>query len=204
MFESINVLLQAFKKELAMFNVFNMLLRVLLATAIVAVFWGIWSVFAPVPKTSEIVVMSRWWDVLFAPIWAFILVSIFAPKKTKKVWNVSFALIFGLFFGVIEGCLCDFVLGGNGNGEEDLIMSLIVGLECGLALNLGIYIARLGLDFAMNDGMAVGLGFAIGTGLVIGLIFGLGIGLIFSLDIWIGVFFIFFVFYKLQAKRRWS
>ena len=139
----------------------RMLWRVPLAVAILMVlFWGIWAIFAPVPKTTEIMMtkdwvvqlpfaISRWWDILFAPIWTFILVFLFTPKKVK--------------------------------GDRDLFFGLVVGLGFGLVIGLGV-----DLVIGLGVGLIIGLGFGLGFGLVFGM--GVGLRFLFSNKLWASVF----------------
>ena len=78
--------------------------------------------------------ISRWWDILFAPIWTFILVFLFTPKKVKGDRDLFFGLVVGLGFGL-----------GVGLG---------FGLGVGLIIGLGF-----GLGFGLVFGMGVGLRF---------------------------------------------
>ena len=123
------------------------------AMALAATFWGIWSLFAPVPTTTSILIskdnywqlpvaISRWWDIPTAGLWALLL---------------------ALFFGVI---------GKAKEQKEDLIVGLVVGLGIGLVVGLGF-----GLGFGLVAGLVVGLGFGLVAGLVVGLGAGLGFGL---------------------------
>jgi len=111
------------------------------AMALAATFWGIWSLFAPVPTTTSILIskdnywqlpvaISRWWDIPTAGLWALLL---------------------ALFFGVI---------GKAKEQKEDLIVGLVVGLGIGLVVGLG---------FGLGAGLVVGLGFGLSVGLGAGL-----------------------------------
>jgi len=55
--------------------------------------------------------ISRWWDILFAPIWTFILVFLFTPKKVKGDRDLFFGLVVGLGFGLVIGLGVDLVIG---------------------------------------------------------------------------------------------
>ena len=111
------------------------------AMALAATFWGIWSLFAPVPTTTSILIskdnywqlpvaISRWWDIPTAGLWALLL---------------------ALFFGVI---------GKAKEQKEDLIVGLGVGLVVGLGFGLVVGLG-FGLGFGLSVGLGAGLGFLI-------------------------------------------
>jgi len=89
----------------------------LFAIVVTAVFWGIWSIFAPVPIHPGIrlsddhfwqlpLALSRWWDVPAAGVWGFLATCIVAGKKWEN------------------------------NGDDLLVASLIIGLASGVTIGL--------------------------------------------------------------------
>lgn len=173
----------------------------LIAAILVAMFWGIWSLFGSVSATDHLQMtakwtlqlpfsVSRWWDVLFAPIWALIFVLILSLKRTKKDKNLDSMLVVGLVLSLAVGMLF-----GLGVGLViGLFAILVFGLASSFDLGIGL---DVGLGVGLAVGLAVGLVFGLAVGLAVGLVLSLVIGLtvdlvillklIFSKKIWINI-----------------
>jgi hypothetical protein len=159
-------------------------------------FWGIWSLFGPVPVVREVqwwapeytillpFGFSRWLDMFFAGIWTAFLTIALARTKENNEDNeglvlVRGGLIFGLIYGMILGLIFGMIFGP--------IFILIVGLITGLIAGI-IYKMVVGLDPGLDFGLIVGLNFALGIWL--GIVLGTGIifgGLIFGTIIVLGI-----------------
>ncbi len=95
----------------------------LVAAFITALFWSIYYLVVGSVPTVETVqltkdvafqlpfTISRWTDVLFAPILAYILVSIFTNKRVVKRTELLFGLSFGLLFGLVYGLIFGLIYG---------------------------------------------------------------------------------------------
>lgn len=183
--------------------------RVPLSTAlIIALFWGIWYlIVGSVPTVTSVqwgkwtiqlpFAISRWTDVLFAPIFAFFPVAYFTSmriatrKESKKssslflrrmvvasAFVLAFGLVvvgltFGLSFGLVAGLFLGGLAAGLLIGGLDVDIGLADGLIGGLRLGLSV----VGLIFAWGFGLIFGWGIGLVVGFVVGLIFGLGFGL---------------------------
>ncbi len=131
-------------------------LRIGLLTALItAVFWAIWSLFAPVPdggtlKITEnlvyFIALSRWYDVPSA----FLVVNVYG-------W-----ILRGLFLTTQDKLSFD-----------DFVAGLVIGLLIGLFIGLGF-----GLGVGLLVSILIGLGFGLGVGLA------LAVKMLFSLDLW--------------------
>lgn len=141
----------------------KMLWRIpLVAAILVAIFWGIWSFFGQVPATDHLQItekwtlqlpfsVSRWWDVLFASIWAFILVLIFSSGRIKKDEDLGAAgLVIGLVFSLVFGLIVALVFG--------LVFGLIVALGVGLGTGLAAGLIVVLLEFIFGKKVWVSLG----------------------------------------------
>ena len=131
----------------------RMLWRIPLVVAILfALFWGIWYLVAgEIPNTTQIrwtektniqlpFAMSRVWDIIFAPLWAMILILLFTNNRIRKDENLVFGLGAGLVFGLAFG----------------LGVGLFAGLGAGLSAGLGVGLFA-GLVFGLGAGLGVGL-----------------------------------------------
>lgn len=157
----------------------------LLAVVVTALFWTIyWLVTGSVPVTTQIlwagapepdaadviqlpVAVSRWWDVMFAPVWAVCLVGLIQWSKVERsrIEGLRTELLIGLGAGLLVGA-------GFGSFH-----GLFIGLTFGLSIGLlaGLLIRSLS---GSNQGISVGAGIILGTGLGIGLVHGLISGLL--------------------------
>jgi len=134
----------------------KLIIRWAIVTAgVTALFWFIWSRVAEVPVTTVIrltksqvlpINLSRWWDVLAAPIWSTIFILLFTSNLAKKIEKAD--VLFGLGFGLAPG----------------LAFGLVFGLGPGLAIGLAIELVS-GLVFGLA-GLGLGLGFRLGFGLI--------------------------------------
>ena len=143
----------------------------LFAALLTALFWGIWYLVAgSVPVVTSVQLsaeetiqlpfaVSRWTDVLCAPLWAFTLILFFTDRR---------------------------VIGGEG---EDLGVGprtlLIVGVAAGLIIGsvIGLFYGSFnGLYFGLLVGLYTGLALALSVGLLAGLI--VVIRFIFSRSTW--------------------
>ena len=178
-------------RQVALIAIYSTLLAVLV--------WGIWSLFAPVPVMTEIVwdkgavwrlpfSVSRWWDVLFAPIWVLFISSLYLfvkPYILAKYPSVSDDdLVAGLALGLVFGLSLSLSLGlvaglGAGLGAS-LVFALVAGLVAGLVFALVTGLGA-GLGAGLVSGMGAGMVFGLSVDLGAGLGFGLGAGLVFAL-----------------------
>lgn len=128
----------------------RMLWRIPLVTAIFfAIFWGAWYVgFGKVPMDNGWILnwkisLSRFWDVLFAPIWALILILLHTGKKNGKIEKLS-----------------------EDHGFWRTILG--TGLFLGLLVGLGFSVAR-GCGYGLLAGLAAFITVAIGSTVIAGL-----------------------------------
>ena len=170
----------------------------LLGAVIVAIFWGVWSIFDDVPLITRILLLdattkdgeriidyatlpfeiSRWWDILGA-LWGGCLLSMFfcyARKELESPSNESKDLEVVLVVVLVLALLV-----GLGSG---LSLAIGMGIICGLLLSLFFGILRL-IFVGLTLGLVAGLGFGIFVGLPIGLL----IGLLFVLSFFTSLFF---------------
>lgn len=168
-------------------------------TIAVAMFWIIfYLVEGYVPVVTEIKMtnnwmislplkISRWWDILFAPVWSTTLVLLFIFKKSSMInteqdvnssINTEHTVTGGLCFGLIAG-LCA-MLGRPGGLIFGLIFVLVIGLLIEMRAGL---VGRLFYFYWILFGLFAGLGF----GLVVGLFYGLLTGLFYALVV--GLFY---------------
>jgi len=168
-----------------------------------ALFWFIWSRVAEVPVTTVIRItpsyilptsISRWWDVLAAPIWSTIFILLFTCSSLEEAFlllGLATGLVLGLLLGPKFGLELGLLSGwgfGFGFGlcfEEDLELAL----ELRSFPDSELFTISLALVFGLA---ASGLGFGLLSGLTLGLIFGLAFMLAFALSFGIGcgLFFI--------------
>src|SRR3990167_3002219 len=134
----------------------------LFSAGLIALFWLIWSMFGEVPSVDKIKWMdnvsqpdtyihlpfsiSRWFDILFGPIYSALIVNFvyWAKNRDKSRY---------------DNLVTDFVIG--------LVVGLGFGLASGLVVGLGFV---LGFGLAVG-GLVVGLGFGLASGLVVGLVY---------------------------------
>jgi hypothetical protein len=134
----------------------KLLWRIPLVVAILfAIFWGIWYLVAgEVPVVTQIsfgtlgaiqlpFAVSCFWDIVFAPIWAIVLILLFTDKRIMDDPNfgpaisVTFFLLVGLIFGLNSG----------------LGVGLVAGLAAGLSVGLGVGLVAIlvaGLKFLFS------------------------------------------------------
>jgi len=120
----------------------KLIIRWAIVTAgVTALFWFIWSRVAEVPVTTVIrltksqvlpISLSRWWDVLAAPIWSTVFILLFTSDLAKKIEKAD--VLFGLGFGLVPGLAFGLVFG--------LGPGLVFGLA-GLGLGLGFGLISL-------------------------------------------------------------
>lgn len=98
----------------------------LVTAALITAFWHIWAIFAPVPAVYSITInmdyscqlpfpISRWWDVLFGPIYSALFIWIWYRlmqlKKNRNelasavILQLMMAVGVGLGFGLIPGTI---------------------------------------------------------------------------------------------------
>ena len=87
----------------------------LIAAILFALFWGIWFLkTGSEPITDHLrwnektvihlpFAVSRFWDILFAPIWAFLFVFLFTNKRFIEEKNSGFGVFFYLAIGLFAG-----------------------------------------------------------------------------------------------------
>lgn len=173
----------------------------IITTGAIALFWGIWYLVAgSVPELAEIkwdkettyqlpFAISRWWDVMFAPIWTAIIVwaAMVLKSKTTKIHNLSGDLTLGLVVGLGGGLLMGLGLGPT---PADLKYSLLMGLGVCLCLGWGVCLGD-GWGAGLISGLSFGLGVCLGIGLKyslsVGLSISLGVGLSISLGVCLGI-----------------
>lgn len=93
----------------------------LVLAAIMAAFWGVWSIFAPVPPTIGLPWFSRWWDVPFVIpctilyVWIFSLLDVQITEGLNNIHNspdetvllccslisTTMSIVCGMIFGLI-------------------------------------------------------------------------------------------------------
>jgi len=161
------------------------------ATALVLLIWfrvaevPVTTVIRLTPNLSYILPtsISRWWDVLAAPIWSTIFILFFTCDSFEEAYlqlglatglalglllgpkfGLTFVLVFGWAFGFAFGLLCF---------EEDLELALQLRSFQDSELTFAI-------SFALVFGLASGLGFGLLAGLTLGLIFGIAFVLVFA------------------------
>ena len=182
--------------------------------ALAATFWGIWSLFAPVPTTTSILIskdnywqlpvaISRWWDIPTAGLWALLLALFFGVigKAKEQKEDLIVGLVVGLGIGLVVGLGIGLVVGlGFGLGA-----GLVVGLGFGLSVELGAGLG-FGLSVELGAGLGFGLGIGLSAGLGFGLSVGLGFGLGFGLSVGLGAGLGFLIVHTIPAFRwlgRW-
>jgi len=163
-------------------------------------FWTGWYLlFGEVPRVDSIkwnenisyqlpFTLSRWWYVLFAPVWVSLLIFIvFRIKEipTDQVFYFSPGAVLGagLVFGLVAGVVAAGLVFGLG-ASLDVILSIILGI--GLIAILDANRLVFGLGVSIGVGLVFGLGVSIGVadpgvGLVATLVAALGVGLVASI-----------------------
>lgn len=145
----------------------KLMVRWAIFTALVTfIFWAIWhSVTGQVPVVRDIEIIenktlelpfgiSRYLDVIIAPIWSIIIIWILTNKKVReKVLGIG--LTFGLIFGVFLRMVAEY--------------SLFALLLC-LVSNL-LFVILFGTPFGLAFGLSFGLTYGLSKGLVFGLIY---------------------------------
>jgi len=191
----------------------KLILRWSLATmALTAAFWGIWSLFAPVPEMLRNswnewgiafpLSTSRWWDVLFAGPW--VAVIIVTSSHLKHLWKViqtseytipfdkdraEMAVVLGLTFTSILGTMFGLfaILPVNPSVNFVLIFSLCL---CLIASFVCMVATGIPYSFPITC-VFYSLGFGLGGGLALGLIHCFAVILItymfFRLLVWFGL-----------------
>ncbi len=181
----------------------------LVAVIFFTLFWGIWYLSAgEVPTLTEIrwssedtiiqlpFSISRFWDIVFAPIWVFSLIYLLTCKGVKNE-NILVNLLFGLIIGLIAGLALILAINlGHFNLVDVLIFGLIIGAGMGIFISIG-----LSLKSSLHVGLVICLSFGLGLSFIFGLVFGLIVGLGLNLI----VSFLIFIFYKenLIIFGRW-
>jgi hypothetical protein len=139
----------------------------LVVGGLIALFWVIYYlIVGSVPTVTSIKMtetwtmslpfgISRWWDIMFGPIWSIIIIYLLTKLKGKDDDLVA-ALVVGLGVSLIVG----------------LVAGLTVGLGAGLGVSL-IFGLAAGLGVSLIVGLGAGLGVSLTVGLGAGLIFGL-------------------------------
>lgn len=158
----------------------------LITAGVIALFWTIWYLInGEVPEVREITLLSvgmidnnqplvftlqsgisRWWDVLFAPVWVVVLIEIFTSKKIQNNGGLFLFLILCLVLSLILGCIVG--------------LSTVVGSELGSGL---IFILFASLAFSLGADLLIGQVLVLGFSLGVGLFFGLGLSMIISLGL---------------------
>jgi hypothetical protein len=143
------------------------------------IFWGVWSMFAPVPVFKPIAIvlnqisyssleLSHWYDVLFIGLYTILLTILYGRMKERTLF------IFALIFGVIAGLLSAFLF----------IPILKLGYAVAFAFFFGtVFEFVIEPAYGPGYGFVTGLGYALAFGFVFGPIVALAFGLVFSLVI---------------------
>mgnify|MGYP001578078108 CR=1 FL=1 len=111
----------------------------LLAAFLAAAFWGIWSLFAPIPDHGTLLVTEN-------PAWTIPL---------HRLWDIPFAFLLVNVYGWVLR-LAYLALNKFGGNDEDFGVGLVFGLGAGLIF---------GLVVGLGVGLGVGLAFGLGVGL---------------------------------------
>jgi hypothetical protein len=143
-----------------------------LASMLMAAFWGIWSLFGPVPKLTDLgpiwviiggreiwtstlplpFAYNRWLDALFAPFiitlnWLALLGAIKLRRRTQSETKNGAAVL--LIVGAIIGFGWSLIMSPLGVLICGLVIALIIrradrtsSFCCGLGLNLGVGLGR--------------------------------------------------------------
>jgi hypothetical protein len=165
-----------------------------------AVFWGIWSLFAPVPAVTEILrdreagtvlelpfAVSRWWDVLFAGLCTTGIIWCVTYPKAKEDgsaivgFGISIAIGLGLSDVLVAGFASGIAIGlgaglftfvriGLRDGPQYMIVAAHAGLGVSLGFSLGF---TTGFLSSLLGGSVFGLAAGIAIGLIAGLVYGL-------------------------------
>jgi len=162
----------------------------LAAAALAAAFWGLWSLWAPVPEAASLdlwpspgetalpFALSRWLDVPAALAWGSLLAWLgTSPPVRRAFWKES-DLYGGLACGLASG-LASGLAGGLFCG---LTVGLVCGLVCGLVSGLSTGLGG-GLDWGLAGCLACGLVCGLACVLTTGLAFSLACGLLPALPI---------------------
>ena len=95
----------------------------LVSAGLTALFWASWYlIYGEVPVVTAVkmtpnwtvnlpLAISRWWDVLQAPIWSTILILIFTNEKIRKDEDLAFELAIGLALGLAFGLVFGLAFG---------------------------------------------------------------------------------------------
>ena len=169
------------------------------ATALVLLIWfrvaevPVTTVIRLTPNLSYILPtsISRWWDVLAAPIWSTIFILFFTCDSFEEAY---------LQWGLVTGLVLGLLLGPKFGLSSGLISGLILGLAPGLASGLRSKLDAepddlepdnvlvLPLGFWLLFGLASGLGFGLPFGLILGLVFELTFVLAYGLSLSLSFF----------------
>lgn len=126
----------------------------LVSAGLVALFWGSWYLtYGSVPMVSAIKLtpnwtlnlpfsISRWWDVLMAPVWSTILILIFTNHRDMKDKGLALGLTSGLVFMLASGPASGLVF-GLAFGAFGLVLGLVLGLVFMLASRLALGLVTL-------------------------------------------------------------
>jgi hypothetical protein len=124
----------------------------LVTAGLIALFWAIWYlVIGNVPVVTSIKMTPDW--------------VIQLPCGISRWWDILIGPIWSTIIILI-------ITSEKIRKDEDLVVSLVVGLAAGLVFGLGV-----GLVVDLAVGLVAGLVFGLGVGLVVGLGAGLGVGL---------------------------
>lgn len=174
--------------------------------AITAIFWGIWSLFAPVPVTTLIPIseencwqlptpLSRWWDIPAAGLWTLIVAL--AAREISEIRDeecgeylgvllsrgLAIVLVFGPIFGLLSvGARLELVMPGIILGVVlviTLILVTIIGADRCITPTIRVPDDLPDdLHFVLVAGIIVGTGAMTSVGISAGLVAGISAGLV--------------------------
>jgi len=173
----------------------KMIIWAILSALAVSVFWLNWRLitgFVPVVDKIKICkglsyglpfAISRWWDILFAPAWAMVILWL-VGRKWEEDWDnkiiIAGILSLAAVFGFCLSAAVSYPLDIRG---FDFAMVFVMAMYFVLMLVIAVLCFLVNFfapPFNLKIGFGFGLGFGLTFGLIFGLIFGLGIGLIFG------------------------
>lgn len=148
---------------------FKAAIRFGLATAaVMAIFWGFWSIFEPVPETAVMIFEgSRWWDIpgAFLTVIFYWLIITTAVKIATRSRASKADIIDALGTSAAVGAALGLACAAGGVLTTGLIIILIAGLVAGMLIA-----TWLGPEACLAVSLGAGLGYGITSGLVCGFI----------------------------------